>query len=76
MSFATMSKKHSNKVSLLQFEEKFDHGDAAVGQVAGVRSWSQALGDAVGLDCPRSGPGPVWALFADPGPGPRVQVQR
>ena len=22
------------------------------------------------LDCPSSGPGPVWALFADPGPGP------
>ena len=28
-----------------------------------------------GLDCPRSGPGPVRALFADPGPGPQVQVQ-
>ena len=27
------------------------------------------------LDCPRSGPGPVWALFADPGPGPEDQVQ-
>ena len=27
------------------------------------------------LDCPRSGPGPVRALFADPGPGPQVQVQ-
>ena len=27
------------------------------------------------IDCPRSGPGPVWALFADPGPGPQVQVQ-
>ena len=29
----------------------------------------------LGLDCPRSGPGPVQALFADPGPGPQVQVQ-
>ena len=28
------------------------------------------------LDCPRSGPGPVWPLFADPGPGPQVQVQQ
>ena len=27
------------------------------------------------VDCPRSGPGPVRALFADPGPGPQVQVQ-
>ena len=27
------------------------------------------------LDCPRSGPGPVRALFADPRPGPQVQVQ-
>ena len=22
------------------------------------------------VDCPRSGPGPVWAVFVDPGPGP------
>ena len=22
------------------------------------------------IDCPRSGPGLVWALFVDPGPGP------
>ena len=28
------------------------------------------------LDCPRSGPGPVWPVFADPGPGPQVQVQQ
>ena len=27
------------------------------------------------LYCPRSGPGPVRALFADLGPGPQVQVQ-
>ena len=27
------------------------------------------------VDCPRSGPGPVRALFADPGPRPQVQVQ-
>ena len=25
---------------------------------------------ALTVDCPRSGPGPVQALFADPGPGP------
>jgi hypothetical protein len=25
------------------------------------------------VDCPRSGPGPVRPLFADPGPGPQAQ---
>ena len=27
------------------------------------------IADQKGVDCPRSGPGSVWALFADPGPG-------
>ena len=29
-----------------------------------------------GLDCPQSGPGLVWPLFADPGLGPQDQVQQ
>ena len=28
------------------------------------------------LDCPLSSPGPVWPLFADPGPRPQVQVEQ
>ena len=31
--------------------------------------WNGNFGRAL-LDCPRSGPGPVQPLFADPGPGP------
>ena len=45
MSFATMSEKYSNKVSLLQFEENIDHGDAAVIQIFTVSNvWDINVG--------------------------------
>ena len=45
--------------------EEFEKGPKSMGGV-----------NVILIDCPRSDPGPVRPLFADPRPGPQVQVQQ
>ena len=70
--------RETNGAASVRYFSSDNYGDRTVKETRGSGPSAKAVvktDPCASLDCPRSGPGPVWALFADPGPGPEDQVQ-